>query len=506
LLPESKRKKILASLTNEEAALLRYSWDFWARPDQREPPGNWQIWLVKAGRGFGKTWLGAHWVRSVVERRLGRRGALVGGTYSDVRDVMVEGPSGILAICPPWFRPDPQYNRRRLLWPNGAETFLYTAEEPDRLRGPQHDFTWGDELAAWRYEETYDQLMFGLRQGANPRALFTTTPRPTRLIRELVKDPRVHVTTGTSYDNRVNLPEVFFHKIIKKYEGTRLGRQELLAEILDDNPKALWKRAMIENHRVSQAPELSRVVVAIDPAVTSNMDSDETGIVVVGRAGDQGFVLGDYSDVYTPDAWARQAVKAYYLYKADRIVAEVNNGGDMVEAMIRNVDSNVPYRAVHASRGKALRAEPVAALYEQGRCHHVGSFPALEDQMCEFDPTAELSKSPDRMDALVWGFSDLFALESPDNLISYYGEVARRQRLPARGEEWREPSPAARHAVSVSAPSQGGELHEVYLKALRGLKQQETCSRCGGPLGADRMTDGYTSWHPRCPTHDGEAP
>lgn len=333
--------------------------------------------------------------------------ALVAATASDARDVMVEGESGILAVSPPWNRPKYEPSKRRITWPNGATATTYSADEPDRLRGPQQDSAWCDEIAAWRYEEAWDQLQFGLRIGVRPRVVVTTTPRPTKLVKDLVKSETTIVTTGSTYDNRENLAPVFFSHVVSKYEGTRLGRQELRAEILDDTPGALWTLLDIEAHRVEHVPELKRIVVGVDPAMTSGETSDETGIIVAGiDHRNHVYVTGDLSDRMSPAEWARVAVNAYHEYKADRIVAEVNNGGDLVETVIRTIDKNVAYRKVHASKGKTTRAEPVAALYEQGKVHHVGMFAKLEDQMCSWVPKPG-AKSPDRMDALVWTIYDL---------------------------------------------------------------------------------------------------
>ncbi|HEV8680513.1 MAG TPA: terminase family protein, partial [Stellaceae bacterium] len=361
--------------------------------------------------GFGKTRTGAESVRARVAAHTARRIALVAPTAADARDVMVEGESGLLAIAPPDQRPLYEPSNRRLTWPNGALATTYSADEPERLRGPQHDFAWCDELAAWRYPAAWDMLMFGLRLGDDPRAVVTTTPRPTKLIRALLADPKVVVTRGKTAENRKNLAPAFLDQIVKRYEGTRLGRQELDAELLDDMPGALWRREVIEAARVSAPPDLSRIVVAIDPAATSNAEADETGIVTAGRdANGNGYVLGDASGRYAPAAWAQVAIAAYRAHRADRIVAEVNNGGEMVEATLRMIDPNVPFSAVRASRGKVARAEPVAALYEQGRIRHIGAFPQLEDQMCAFAgdfDRAAAGYSPDRVDALVWALTDL---------------------------------------------------------------------------------------------------
>jgi predicted phage terminase large subunit-like protein len=412
-LPAALRNDLVARLSPAQAQALLHDWTFWARDNQLPPPGDWRVWLLQAGRGFGKSRAGAEWVRGLVESGRGRRVALVGATTADARDVIVEGESGILATSPPWNRPIYEPSKRRLTWPNGAIATTYSADEPERLRGPQHDAAWCDELAAWRYPEAWDMLMFGLRLGADPRAVVTTTPKPTAIMRRLLADPSVAVTRGTTYDNRANLAPAFLDQIVRRYEGTRLGRQELLAELLDDVPGALWARDQIERHRLGRGmhPDLARVVVAIDPAATSGEDADETGIIVAGRDFEgRGYVLADLSGRYPPTEWARRAIAAYREHKADRIVAEVNNGGEMVEATVCVVAADVPFRAVRASRGKVVRAEPVAALYEQGRVRHVGGFPQLEDQMCAF--TADFDRaaagySPDRVDALVWAFSEL---------------------------------------------------------------------------------------------------
>lgn len=344
----------------------------------------------------------------MVEANRAGRIALVGQTAADVRDTMIEGESGIMAISPPWFEPKYEPSKRRLTWPNGARATAYSADEPRQLRGPQHELAWADELASWTTAEAWDQLMFGLRLGDDPRAVVTTTPRPTSVIRDLVKDPTTHVTRGSTYDNLANLAPAFIDKIITKYEGTRLGRQELYAEILDDVPGALWNRAMLAEARAQgEPPELVRIVVAIDPAVTNTSESDETGIIVAGLDASGAYhVLADRSCRMSPDGWARRAITALDEYRADRIVAEVNNGGDLVEATIRTVRRNVPYKKVHASRGKRVRAEPIAALYEQGRVTHHGNLDLLEDQMVTFLPEGS-DGSPDRVDALVWALTEL---------------------------------------------------------------------------------------------------
>lgn len=407
--PPTERDQILAGLTADELLALEYDWQFWARPNQLPPDGDWTVWMRMAGRGEGKTRSGAEWVRDQIEAGNAQRVALVAPTAADARDVMVEGESGLLAISPDWNRPLYEPSKRRLTWPNGAIATLYSADEPERLRGPQHDAAWADELGAWRYPEAWDQLMFGLRLGQRPRVVVTTTPKPTKLIRDLLTRPDCIVSRGRTSDNRANLAPAFLDTVVRRYQGTRLGRQELEGELLDDVPGALWTRDLIERNRITadKRPALRRVVVAIDPAVSSDEDADETGIVVAGLGSDGvGYVIDDRSGRYPPIEWARRAVQAYRDHKGDRIVAEVNNGGDMVEATLRMVERNAPYTAVHASRGKRVRAEPVSALYEQGRVKHVGAFPDLEDQMCNWVPDSA-DASPDRMDALVWALTEL---------------------------------------------------------------------------------------------------
>jgi len=336
--------------------------------------------------------------------------ALIGQTKADVRDTLIEvGDSAILKISPPWFYPEYEPSKRRLIWPNGVLGIIYSGDEPDQLRGPQHAKALVDEISKYKYpQDTWDNLMFGLRIGSNPQAVVATTPRPIKLLKALLKDKRAAITRGHTLDNRVNLAPPFLKYIMEKYEGTRLGRQELAGEILDDNPGALWKRSRIDDLRVRKHPDLSRVVVAIDPEATVSADSAETGIIVAGVATVDGkihgYILDDLTIKASPSGWASAAVTGYFKHNADRIIGEVNNGGDMVEHTIRTVDESVPYKAVHASRGKQVRAEPVSALYEQGLIHHVGFFPELEDQLCDWEPGG---KSPDRLDALVWAITEL---------------------------------------------------------------------------------------------------
>jgi predicted phage terminase large subunit-like protein len=397
----------LSRLSPAVAERLLRDWSVWGRADQQEPAGAWKTWLILAGRGWGKSRTGAEWVRAQVASGRARRIALVARTAADVRDVLVEGESGILAIHRADERPAWEPSRRRLTWPNGAIATTYSAEEPDQLRGPQHDSAWADELAAWRYPDAWDQLQMGLRLGRDPRVVVTTTPRPTPLVRALALAPTTHLTRGRTADNARNLAPGVVATLTARYGATRLGRQELDGEILDDAPGALWRLAMFDAARVAEAPSLRRVVVAVDPAVTAHEGSDETGIVVAGLGTDgRVYVLEDVSGTYPAEQWARRAVEAYRRHRADRIVAEVNNGGDLVAATLRAVDRTVPVVQVRATRGKALRAEPVAALYEQGRVSHVGLLARLEDQCASWDPTGD-HRSPDRLDALVWALTDL---------------------------------------------------------------------------------------------------
>ena len=400
------RNSFVDELTSAEQSALLYEWKFWARENQLAPAGAWQNWLLCAGRGFGKTRSGAEWIRAEATVGGRRRLALVAPTAADARDVMVEGESGILAISPPAERPHYEPSKRRLTWPNGALATLYSADEPERLRGPQHDGAWCDELASWRFvDAAWANLQFGLRLGQSPRTVITTTPKPIRIIKELLTLESTVVTRGSTYENRGNLAESFIEAVRSRYEGTRLGRQELYAELLEDAEGALWKRDELEEHRVRAAPDLKRIVVACDPAATSTEEANETGIVVAGvsRSG-EGYVLDDRTIRASPLKWAEVAVTAYHMFKADRLIAETNQGGEMVKTTIGTVDPKVAYKGIHASRGKMARAEPVAALYEQGKVHHVGGFPELEDQLCQWEPGMP---SPDRLDALVWALTEL---------------------------------------------------------------------------------------------------
>ena len=420
----------------DDARYLLYDWTFWARPKQLPPAWNWRIFLVLAGRGFGKTRAITEWARKQANEMAGSRGALVAATAADARDVLVEGESGILAVSPEWFKPIYEPSKRRLTWPNGTVATIFSADEPDRLRGPQHHWALCDELAAWRYDRyAWDMLMMGLRLGDDPRCVVATTPRPTPLIRELIADESVALTRGSTYENRGNLAPAFFEQILKKYEGTRLGRQELLAELLLDVPGALWTREILEKHRKRTYPPLMRVVVAIDPAASASDASSETGIIVAGVDNNgQGYVLDDLTLKGTPAQWGETAVLAFDHYQADRIVGETNNGGDMVEHVVRTAaeklhrdgkraSKEVSFKQVRASRGKHTRAEPVAALDEQGRIHHIGMFAQLEDQLCTWVPGED---SPDRLDARVWAFTELM-LDGQEAATTTSQVVSRNQ-------------------------------------------------------------------------------
>lgn len=371
-----------------------------------------------AGRGFGKTRLGAEDAIWYAACNPGAQIAAVAPTHSDVRGTIFEGVSGLIACAPPELIADYNRSNQELRFTNGALIRGFSAEKPDRLRGPQFHRAWADEQAAWQYPEAWDQLMFGLRLGSAPQVIVTTTPRPTPLIRALAKDARTHITRGSTFDNAEHLAPDALVRLRERYEGTRLGRQELFAEILDDLPGALWQREWFDSYRISQAPEMQRIVVAVDPSGTAGAsdDGDSIGIVVAGKGIDgRAYVLADRTCKLSPDGWARRVVAAYHEFGADRIVAERNFGGAMVESLIRTVDRRVSYKEVTASRGKAIRAEPVAALYEQGRVSHLGSLPDLEDQMALMGPDGFVGEgSPDRLDAAVWALTELMLGPQPN--------------------------------------------------------------------------------------------
>jgi phage terminase large subunit-like protein len=419
-------KAYVAALSREEKAVLdrllepelnaKWNWRKVARPNQLAPLGNWLTWLVLAGRGFGKTRCGAEWIREEIAAQRASRIALVAETQKDLEEVMVLGQSGIMSVFPPHQRPKVRVRPVRLEFYTGAVAHGYNATEPDQLRGPQFDCAWGDEFAKWRYaRETWDQLQFGLRLGTHPRQIITTTPRPIPILREIVAATTTVITRGVTEENKLNLAPSFLQSITDKYAGTRLGRQELSAEILDDVPDALWTRVALDRDRRKPAdvPPLKRIVVAIDPAAKTNQmpeDGAATGIIVAGVGEDnRGYVLDDQTMRGSPNEWARKAVASFDMYQSDCIIGEINNGGEMVEATIRAVRPGVRFRAVHASRGKWIRAEPIAALYEQGRISHVGTFAALEDEMVNFSINGMAGGlSPDRVDALVWALTELF--------------------------------------------------------------------------------------------------
>jgi predicted phage terminase large subunit-like protein len=399
----------------EEKANLSYI-DYYktSRAKQRTPDGDWNVWLILAGRGWGKTRTGAYDIINYAMRYPKTISAVIAPTTGDLRRVCFEGVSGINQLIPDACMKQggiKSYNRSLseiTLW-NDSKIVGFSAEQPDRLRGSQYHRAWCDELASWRYPDAFDQLMFGLRLGDKPRVVVTTTPRPTKLVKDLIKRNAkdVFITRGSTFENEDNLAESALNQYREMYEGTRLGRQELYAEVLEDVEGALWNHRMFESQRIKkeELPEFKRIVIAVDPAVTHGESSDETGIIVVGKGIDERFyVLEDASMKASPDKWMRTAIDLFYTYKADRIVAEVNNGGDLVEKLLRTIDRNIAYKKVQASRGKLVRAEPVVALYEQQKVSHVGSLSSLEDQLCTY---AGGNNSPDRLDALVWGISEL---------------------------------------------------------------------------------------------------
>jgi|SRR5579859_141695 len=414
--------QIIQSLTDAEAEALLYSWRFHARPAQILPgtegaaiaEADWVFWLLLAGRGFGKTRTGAETVREWAEDP-NERILMIAPTADDVRSVMIEGPSGLLSCYPPGAKPEFNSSRHLIQFPSGAVGITRSADEPERLRGPQFTKFWADELCAWNYpQEAWDQIMFGFRlKSAKLQGIITTTPKPLPVLKGIIADESTVITRGSSYDNRDNLSETYYRKVIRPYEGTRLGRQEINAELLEDIQGALWTRGMIEATRRPvndiRQDQMVRLVVAIDPAVSTTDESDETGIIVAALAkSGHVAVLADLTCRESPASWAKIAIAAYKNWGADRIIGEVNNGGDLVERNIRSAEGGeqVAFRAVRASRGKMVRAEPVAARYERGLVHHLGSFEKLEDQMCSYVP-GMTKKSPDRMDALVWAIHDL---------------------------------------------------------------------------------------------------
>lgn len=408
-LPPEERQAVLGNLSTQELEALIHDWYFWARPNQREPEGDdWLNWLIMTGRGWGKTRTGAEWVHRGIDNGTYGRFHLVAPTASDARDILVEGPAGIEATAKPWNPVNYSPTKRKLTWENGAVALVFSADEPDRLRGEQAEAAWCDELAAWRYPEAWSQLQLGLRLGRRPRTVITTTPRPTRLIKDLAAAPTTYTTKGITYENVDNLAPAFLAEIIREYEGSRFGRQEVYADILTDVPGAVFHLDTIDEHRVGKdgiPPRLDRIIVGVDPAMSYTDVASETGIIVAGRSPAQhGWVFEDVSGKMKPEQWARKVVAMYRKYEATRVVAEKNQGGDLVAHTIHVIDPSIPVKLVHASKGKVTRAEPVATLYEQGRIHHVGILATLEQQMTEWEPGMD---SPDRMDALVWAMTDL---------------------------------------------------------------------------------------------------
>ncbi|AEG47899.1 hypothetical protein Sphch_0199 [Sphingobium chlorophenolicum L-1] len=414
LMPDAARERVLAGLNGAAADALAHDWRWLARPEQLAPEGDWRIWLMMAGRGFGKTRAGAEWVRSVAEGDPAARIALVGATLGEARAVMVEGASGVLAVSPWWNRPAFLPALRKLVWRNGAVATLFGAAEAESLRGPQFSHGWADEIAKWAGgQAAWDNLMMGMRLGIAPRVLATTTPRPVALVRGLVErnGSDVVVTRGRSADNASHLADGFLAAMERNYGGTRLGRQELDGELIEEVEGALWSRDLLERCRVAHVRgTLARVVVAVDPP--ASVHGDACGIVVVGLGGDgRAYVIADATvEGATPEGWARAVAAAALVHGADRVVAEANNGGAMVESVLRAAEAGLPVRLVHASRGKVARAEPVAALYEAGRVAHRGGFAELEDQLCGLmlgGGYVGPGRSPDRADALVWGLTEL---------------------------------------------------------------------------------------------------
>ena len=424
-LPASKVKELFEVLGPQKTEELKHDWNFWARDNQLEPEGkDWNTWFINAGRGFGKTRSGVEWVRENVKRGI-KRIAAVAATNSDIERVMVKGESGFLSVC---WKGDKTYagkkmgfpewspTKRTLTWENGAQVQFFSAEEPERLRGPQFELAWCDETAAWNKDvDTWAMLQFCMRLGKHPRIMVTTTPKPTKLIRQIIKDPKTVVTTGSTFDNSANLADTYLTAVKEQYEGTRLGRQELYAEVLEEAQGALWTTDMLDRASIKNegVPDLVRIVVSIDPAVTSNAESDMTGIVVAGiDINGVAYVLGDYTDRLSPQGWASKAISLYHHYKADRIVAERNQGGDMVRRTLEVEDETVPIKLVHASRGKYARAEPVSALYERNLVRHVvdpadgANLNELETQQRTWEPLGSIG-SPDRLDALVWAITEL---------------------------------------------------------------------------------------------------
>ncbi len=390
---------------------LAWDWNFWVRDDQRAPQGDWRIWFVMAGRGFGKTRMAADWVRGLAQAHPGLRIALVGATMHDVRSVMIEGDSGLLAIAPPEDRPLFEPSLKRLVWRNGATAYCYSASEPDSLRGPQHHIGWGDEIAKWDSSQAaWDILAMTMRLGDRPQMVATTTPRPVPLVQSLLAQPGIVMSGGSMNANRAQLAHAYRGAMMARYGGTRLGRQELDGELLTDTEGALWTRAMIDAAQVNDLPPLRRVVIGVDPPATNR--GDACGIVVAGLGTDGlAYVLEDASvERPRPEIWAMAVAKAADRWNADCVIAESNNGGDMVTATLLAADIGLPVRSVTATRGKSARAEPVSMFYQKQKVRHAGAFPSLEDELCAMTLDGRYEgpgRSPDRADALVWALTEL---------------------------------------------------------------------------------------------------
>lgn len=424
---------------SSRVAASRVLWEFQlARREQLPPEGDWSTWLLLAGRGFGKTRSAAEWLAWRALRLPGSRWAVVAPTFADVRDTCLEGESGLLSVLERYgvLRGRNPYNRSmgEVFLENGARVKAFSGDEPDRLRGPQHHGAWVDELAAFKYPDTWDQLQFGLRLGQLPQTVVTTTPRPVGVLRKLLlrTDGTVVVSRGSTFDNRANLAPAALAELLARYDGTRIGRQELYGELLEDVLGALWSAEGLNECRVDSAPDLVRVVVGVDPAVSDT--GDETGIVVAGRdARGEGFVLEDASLRGTPDVWARKVVEVFDRHLADAVVVEVNQGGQMVAEVLRTVRPSLPIREVRATKGKLTRAEPISAMYEQGRVHHVGKFLELEEQMVTWSPAA--GKSPDRMDALVWAFTELLHGSGSETFLAQLATFCVACQYPNRKQD-----------------------------------------------------------------------
>lgn len=412
------KEKLFSAINDEQADALLHDWEFWARPEQLGPGhDNWQTWLYLAGRGAGKTRTGAEWVRRLVKKGY-KRGAIIVPVYGEIEKIILRGESGIMRTC--WHNdyddagdfmgmPIKSGNPPFLKWANGAICELIPAFNPERVRGLNVEFIWCDELCSWKYPEAFDLAMMALRIGDNPRCFVSTTPKPTPLLKKIMENDSTFVTRGTTYDNQRNLSPKFFESVVSFYEGSKLGRQELLAEVLDQSESALWNRNILDATRVASLAgiTITRHIVAVDPAITNTKTSDETGIVVVALSSDgHGYVIEDGSGRYSPAEWAEKVKSLYDKYSANMVVAEGNQGGDMVRHTLQGVGSHLPVRIVHASKGKIARAEPISAFFEKGKCHIVGSLPLLEEQLCTWEPSSG-KDSPDRLDAMVWGLTDI---------------------------------------------------------------------------------------------------